>query len=289
MSLKSAFRGIKKFRVNPVHHWLRVNFSSAPGEVDLKEYDETQQQLMAERCILVNENDDVIGSATKKDCHNTKSIFENDTMLHRAFSVLLFDDKNRLLLQQRSNFKITFPNCWTNTCCSHPLYTNNQCETLMLENKTENNNNNNNGNNIIDINTARVTGAKNAAIARLNYELGINDLNESDINFLTRILYKAKMDDKWSEYELDYILICKKNVELNVSENEVSNIQYCDKNDLCRLMQDGDTIMSPWFRLLFESNMLSKWWDNLENITNGDYSIDWKIHNFNDESYMRKQ
>lgn len=42
-------------------------------------------------------------------------------LLHRAFSIFLFNDKNELLLQQRANEKITFANMWTNTCCSHPL------------------------------------------------------------------------------------------------------------------------------------------------------------------------
>lgn len=42
-------------------------------------------------------------------------------MLHRAFSVFLFDRQGRLLLQQRADDKITFPSYWTNTCCSHPL------------------------------------------------------------------------------------------------------------------------------------------------------------------------
>lgn len=44
-------------------------------------------------------------------------------LLHRAFSVFLFDSQNRLLLQQRATEKITFPDMWTNTCCSHPLNT----------------------------------------------------------------------------------------------------------------------------------------------------------------------
>lgn len=46
----------------------------------------------------------------------------NQGMLHRAFSVFLFNSKGELLLQQRSDEKITFPSTWTNTCCSHPLY-----------------------------------------------------------------------------------------------------------------------------------------------------------------------
>ena len=47
----------------------------------------------------------------------------NTGLLHRAFSVFLFDSQNRLLLQQRASEKITFPDMWTNTCCSHPLNT----------------------------------------------------------------------------------------------------------------------------------------------------------------------
>jgi isopentenyl-diphosphate delta-isomerase len=47
----------------------------------------------------------------------------NKGLLHRAFSVFLFDSQNRLLLQQRASEKITFPDMWTNTCCSHPLNT----------------------------------------------------------------------------------------------------------------------------------------------------------------------
>jgi len=43
-------------------------------------------------------------------------------MLHRAFSVFLFNTKGELLMQQRASEKITFPDYWTNTCCSHPLY-----------------------------------------------------------------------------------------------------------------------------------------------------------------------
>jgi isopentenyl-diphosphate delta-isomerase len=45
----------------------------------------------------------------------------NKGLLHRAFSVFLFNSENKLLLQQRADEKITFPDMWTNTCCSHPL------------------------------------------------------------------------------------------------------------------------------------------------------------------------
>jgi len=47
----------------------------------------------------------------------------NEGLLHRAFSVFLFNERNELLLQQRAASKITFPRMWTNTCCSHMLHT----------------------------------------------------------------------------------------------------------------------------------------------------------------------
>ena len=87
---------------------------------DLSSLDETQVQLLAEECILVDEADVVIGSDTKKNCHLNQHIKAGK--LHRAFSVFLFNSKGQLLLQQRASAKITFPECFTNTCCSHPLY-----------------------------------------------------------------------------------------------------------------------------------------------------------------------
>ena len=49
-------------------------------------------------------------------------LMEKGLLLHRAFSLFVFNSKNELMLQQRSESKITFPLVWTNTCCSHPLY-----------------------------------------------------------------------------------------------------------------------------------------------------------------------
>ena len=81
--------------------------------------DKIQEKLLEEKCILVNDNDQAVGEATKRECHLNSNIEKG--MLHRAFSVFLFNNKNELLLQQRSDAKITFPGRFTNTCCSHPL------------------------------------------------------------------------------------------------------------------------------------------------------------------------
>ncbi|ODM89022.1 Isopentenyl-diphosphate Delta-isomerase I, chloroplastic [Orchesella cincta] len=68
--------------------------------------DPIQRQLLAEQCIVLNDHDKVIGHDTKRNCHR---IVNGDVLLHRAFSVFLFNGKGELLLQQRSKTKITFP------------------------------------------------------------------------------------------------------------------------------------------------------------------------------------
>ena len=82
---------------------------------ELGDHDEIQSDMMAEMCLVVDNQDNVIGSETKHACHRGRGI------RHRAFSVLIFDSKGRLLIQKRSAEKITFPGVWANSCCSHPL------------------------------------------------------------------------------------------------------------------------------------------------------------------------
>ena len=67
-----------------------------------------------ESLILVDRNDNALGHASKADCHDGAG------RLHRAFSLFLFDDAGRLLLQQRAAAKRLWPGYWANSCCSHP-------------------------------------------------------------------------------------------------------------------------------------------------------------------------
>ena len=78
-------------------------------------------------------------------------------LLHRAFSVFLFNGKNELLLQQRAKSKITFPGVWTNSCCSHPLYGYDPSEVEDLG----------------DTERGETPGTINAAVRKLDHELGI--------------------------------------------------------------------------------------------------------------------
>ena len=83
---------------------------------------------------------------------------------------------------------------------------------------------------------------------------------------------------------VDYVLIGKKDVKPNMNENEVSELKYCDFNEIksmceASLQSNSSIEVSPWF-LLLQKNFLENWWQQLNDITNSNYKIDTQIHNF---------
>ena len=205
---------------------------------ELQGYDDVQKEMMEENCIIVDNNDQIIGQDSKINCHL------NEGKLHRAFSVLLFNSNNKLLIQQRADEKITFPSIWANSCCSHPLYQNGE------ENGIE--------------------GAKNAAVRKLIQELGIQmeSITSENLNFVTKMHYKARADKKWVEHEIDYIFVVKRDVQINPNSNEIQKTKYVDKRELenlFKLSNNGDVKIGPWFRLIRE-HFLDKSWGNLESL-----------------------
>ncbi|XP_020246930.1 isopentenyl-diphosphate Delta-isomerase I-like [Asparagus officinalis] len=221
--------------------------AAAAGEVSVDpDMDAVQRRLMFEdECILVDEKDNVVGHESKYNCHLMERI-ESENLLHRAFSVFLFNSKYELLLQQRSATKVTFPLVWTNTCCSHPLYR----ESELIE--------------------ENYIGVRNAAQRKLLDELGIpaSDLPVDQFTPLGRILYKAPSDGKWGEHELDYLLFIVRDVNMQPNPDEVADAKYFNRDQLKELLRkaDGgeDSIkLSPWFRLVVD-NFLFRWWDHVE-------------------------
>ncbi|EDU42227.1 isopentenyl-diphosphate Delta-isomerase 1 [Pyrenophora tritici-repentis Pt-1C-BFP] len=216
--------------------------NSATSDNALQGYDEEQIRLMDEVCIVLDNDDVPIGSATKKLCHLMENIDKG--LLHRAFSVFLFDSQNRLLLQQRATEKITFPDMWTNTCCSHPLGIPGETGVGLEES---------------------VQGVRRAAVRKLEHELGIKpeQVPIDDFKFLTRIHYKSPSDGKWGEHEIDYILFIKADVDLNVNPNEARDSRFVSQEDLRTMFKDKSLKFTPWFKLICES-MLFEWWDHLD-------------------------
>nr|CAD7193853.1 unnamed protein product [Timema douglasi] len=163
----------------------------------LENLDPLQEASLEERCITVNEKDHAIGNATKRECHQVGK--NGQLILHRAFSVFIFNSKGDLLLQRRSPQKITFPDCYTNACCSHPLYD--------LEAERE---------------ERGALGVRKAAQRRLQHELGIppQEATPESFHYLTRIHYQAGNRGQWGEHEIDYIMILHRDVTLSPNMNE---------------------------------------------------------------------
>ncbi|PHH72089.1 hypothetical protein CDD80_4775 [Ophiocordyceps camponoti-rufipedis] len=212
------------------------------SDASLDGHDAEQIRLMDELCIVLDENDVPIGKASKKTCHLMSNIEKG--LLHRAFSVFLFNDRNELLLQQRASGKITFPDLWTNTCCSHPLAVEGETGVALAES---------------------VEGAKRAAQRKLDHELGIKkeQVPLRDFRFLTRIHYKAASNDQWGEHEIDYVFFIKAKVHLDVNENEVQATRYVTADELKTMLADPSLGFTPWFKL-FGQSMLFEWWQHLD-------------------------
>lgn len=164
--------------------------------------------MLEEKVILVNEKDEQIGLMPKLEAHEK-------AVLHRAFSVFVFNDKNELLLQQRALNKYHSPGLWTNTCCSHQR----------------------NGENNIE-----------AGKRRLQEEMGFEiDLQES-ISFI----YKAPFDNGLTEHEYDHVLIGKYNQEPKINKSEVASWKWMSLNDIKVDIALQPNIYTAWFKIIFE-------------------------------------
>jgi isopentenyl-diphosphate delta-isomerase len=210
--------------------------------------------MLKDECIVVDEHDSIIGHGNKYDCHRFVP-GQPHGKLHRAFSVFLFSSDNKLLLQQRAPSKITFPSVWTNTCCSHPLYSQAPEEVDSDE----------------QLAAGSVPGIKAGAVRKLQQELGIEPaaLPASSFKYLTRLHYCAPdsvtwgPDSPWGEHEIDYILLARADVALAPNPEEVQAVKYVTQQELAEMMDPGSGLLwSPWFRLIAQ-HLLPAWWQDL--------------------------
>ena len=195
-----------------------------------------EQMVASDRLILVDSNDCPLGEVSKETAHRFPGL------LHRAFSVLLFDTKGRLLIQKRAQTKVTFPGFWANTCCSHPYPS-----ALEMEPKNH-------------------LGVKRAALRRLHQELGIptNALSSAEMTVMARLHYRAPYDPQWVEEEVDYILLAVADVNPKPCPSEVEAIRWVSQQDLQILLdQEPDQAnIAPWFRIIAQE-LLPSWWPHV--------------------------
>nr|XP_034366931.1 isopentenyl-diphosphate delta-isomerase 2-like [Arvicanthis niloticus] len=208
-------------------------------------FDELQTKRLEEMCIVIDKQDRIIGADTKKNCHLMENIDKG--LLHRGFSVVLFNTKNQLLVQQRADAKYTFPGHFTDSCSSHPLYVPDE-----LEEKD-------------------AVGVRRAALRRLQAELGIpqDQITIKDITFMNRFYHKSPSDDIWGDHEIAYLLLVRKDLMLNPDAREVRSYCYMSQEDVQELLDRGargEEKITPWFRTIVEGFLLP-WWPHLEDVS----------------------
>lgn len=159
----------------------------------------------SEELILVDEQDNEIGFRTKADCH------DGDGILHRAFSLFLFNEKGELLLQQRSAAKRLWPGYWSNSCCSHPR----RGETLAI-----------------------------ATMRRLDDELNI----AADLEFVYHFSYQAEFSDVGSENEFCHVFLGKLDGDVQANDSEIESVKLISVDDLDRELLQSPQSFTPWFK-----------------------------------------
>lgn len=155
--------------------------------------------------LEVDENDTITGRQEKLYAHQ-KGI------LHRAFSIFIFNEKSELLLQQRAHDKYHCGGLWSNTCCSHP----GEEEVIISAHK------------------------------RLKEEMGF----DCDLNFLQKYRYRATLNNGLIENELDYIYTGTYSGEVDFNPDEVQNIRYISWADLQIELNHQPDIFTPWLRFI---------------------------------------
>lgn len=170
---------------------------------------------MTEQVILVDNKDLPIGKMDKMEAHEKG-------LLHRAFSVFIFNSKNELLLQQRAQSKYHSGGLWTNTCCSHPRWDEENLD---------------------------------AAKRRLREEMGLN----CDLFYGFNFTYKADFSDGLIEHELDHVFFGSTDALPNINLEEVESYKYMNLDDLKKDINEQPNLYTPWLKICLEMIIEAKY------------------------------
>lgn len=163
---------------------------------------------MEEQVILVDQNDNPIGTMEKMETHRLG-------LLHRAFSIFIFNSKGELLLQQRALDKYHSAGKWTNTCCSHP-----RPNELIEE----------------------------AAHRRLKEEIGL----QCDLSHGFNFIYEASFPNDLIEYEYDHVFFGISDVLPMPDTKEVASFKYIDLASLTADLAKNPDLYSAWLKICFK-------------------------------------
>jgi isopentenyl-diphosphate delta-isomerase len=164
----------------------------------------------AEELILVDADDRETGHLSKAGCHDGEGI------LHRAFSIFLFNDAGELLLQQRATSKRLWPGFWSNSCCSHPR----RGESMEV-----------------------------ATQRRLGDELNAR----AAIEYAYKFRYQARFGDLGSEHELCHVFLGRLQSTVKANGEEIAAIRFVCAEDLDAELAASPELYTPWFKLEWEA------------------------------------
>lgn len=160
-----------------------------------------------EQVILVNEHDDEVGVMEKMEAHEK-------ALLHRAFSVFIFNQQQQLLLQQRAHSKYHSGGLWTNTCCSHPR---------------------------------PGESVEQAAIRRLKEEMGF----ETSLSKAFTFTYMAPFSNGLTEYEFDHVFTGVYEGSIEINDNEVESYAYYSFDEVATMLEKDPQSFTAWFHIAF--------------------------------------
>ena len=164
--------------------------------------------MSKEKVILVDENDTQVGLMPKLEAHQKG-------LLHRAFSVFIFNSNHQLLLQKRAVSKYHSGGLWTNTCCSHPREGE---ETI------------------------------NAANRRLIEEMGI----KTNLRKVFDFIYKAELDNELTENEFDHVFCGLYNEDPIINTEEADDFKWIDMETLNNDITVNGQNYTVWFKIAFD-------------------------------------
>lgn len=160
--------------------------------------------------ILVDEQDNEVGSMEKLRAHK-------EGLLHRAFSVFIFNSEKELLLQRRAKDKYHSGGLWTNSCCSHPLLG----ETIL-----------------------------EAAHRRVKEELGMSVEAEKRFSFL----YRAEFENNLVEHELDHVTVAYSDEEPRLNPEEADEWKYVDLDELRQDAEQNPEAYTAWLKIILSDH-----------------------------------
>ena len=170
--------------------------------------------MKVEEVILVNPADEAIGVMEKMEAHQKG-------VLHRAFSVFIFDHQGRMLLQKRAPQKYHGAHLWTNACCSHPRWN---------------------------------EPVEQAAQRRLQEELGFS----TSLKKLFSFTYRAPVENGLVEHEFDHVFAGEYQGPLTMNTEEVCDYAFLDLATITGLLQKKPDAFTSWFRIAFPQ--IEAWW-----------------------------